>query len=161
MWFLLVLWSGGIKLMTVLQLYDVILSYLFPSSGGQLIISAPILFECLCFCLQVIRKGWLTLHNISFMKGGSKDFWFVLTAENLSWFKDEEVSRNEFPLFWALRDVEYSLTWWCLSTQSQNTYDVHTSNYFIFIGMLVISNPHLENTMVRMILRGDAVYLVK
>ena len=40
---------------------------------------------------QVIRKGWLTLHNISFMKGGSKDFWFVLTAESLSWFKDEEV----------------------------------------------------------------------
>lgn len=26
------------------------------------------------------------------MKGGSKDFWFVLTAESLSWFKDEEVS---------------------------------------------------------------------
>ena len=43
---------------------------------------------------QVIRKGWLTLHNISFMKGGSKDFWFVLTAESLSWFKDEEV-RNQ------------------------------------------------------------------
>ena len=40
---------------------------------------------------QVIRKGWLSLHNISFIKGGSKDFWFVLTAENLSWFKDEEV----------------------------------------------------------------------
>ena len=42
---------------------------------------------------QVIRKGWLTLHNISFMKGGSKDFWFVLTAESLAWFKDEEVSQ--------------------------------------------------------------------
>jgi dynamin GTPase len=42
-------------------------------------------------CLQVIRKGWLSLHNISFIKGGSKDFWFVLTAENLSWFKDDEV----------------------------------------------------------------------
>lgn len=25
------------------------------------------------------------------MKGGSKDFWFVLTAESLSWYKDEEV----------------------------------------------------------------------
>ena len=42
--------------------------------------------------LQVIRKGWLSLHNISFIKGGSKDFWFVLTAESLAWFKDEEVS---------------------------------------------------------------------
>ncbi|MEQ2167661.1 hypothetical protein GOODEAATRI_006371 [Goodea atripinnis] len=37
----------------------------------------------------VIRKGWLTL-NISIMKGGSKEYWFVLTAESLSWYKDEE-----------------------------------------------------------------------
>ncbi|KAI5091044.1 dynamin-2 isoform X7 [Silurus meridionalis] len=39
--------------------------------------------------IEVIRKGWLT--NISFMKGGSKEYWFVLTAESLSWYKDEEV----------------------------------------------------------------------
>ncbi|TTE81762.1 Dynamin-2 [Bagarius yarrelli] len=38
---------------------------------------------------QVIRKGWLTI-NISIMKGGSRDYWFVLTAESLSWYKDEE-----------------------------------------------------------------------
>lgn len=25
------------------------------------------------------------------MKGGSKEYWFVLTAESLSWYKDEEV----------------------------------------------------------------------
>lgn len=42
--------------------------------------------------LQVIRKGWLALHNISMFKGGKTEFWFVLTAENISWFKDEEVS---------------------------------------------------------------------
>lgn len=40
--------------------------------------------------MQVIRKGWLTI-NISIMKGGSKEYWFVLTAESLSWYKDEEV----------------------------------------------------------------------
>lgn len=40
---------------------------------------------------QVIRKGWLTINNISLMKGGSKEYWFVLTAESLSWYKDEEV----------------------------------------------------------------------
>ncbi len=40
--------------------------------------------------LQVIRRGWLTI-NISIMKGGSKDYWFILTAESLSWYKDEEV----------------------------------------------------------------------
>ncbi|XP_073798069.1 dynamin-2 isoform X15 [Danio rerio] len=42
---------------------------------------------------QVIRKGWLTL-NISIMKGGSKEYWFVLTAESLSWYKDEEINKN-------------------------------------------------------------------
>uniref|UniRef100_A0A8D2IVK0 dynamin GTPase n=1 Tax=Varanus komodoensis TaxID=61221 RepID=A0A8D2IVK0_VARKO len=39
----------------------------------------------------VIRRGWLTINNISIMKGGSKEYWFVLTAESLSWYKDEEV----------------------------------------------------------------------
>ncbi|KFQ65314.1 Dynamin-3, partial [Pelecanus crispus] len=43
---------------------------------------------------QVIRKGWLTINNIGIMKGGSKEYWFVLTAESLSWYKDDEV-RNE------------------------------------------------------------------
>ncbi|XP_039224615.1 dynamin-2 isoform X4 [Crotalus tigris] len=40
---------------------------------------------------QVIRRGWLTINNISIMKGGSKEYWFILTAESLSWYKDEEV----------------------------------------------------------------------
>lgn len=43
---------------------------------------------------QVIRKGWLTINNIGIMKGGSKEYWFVLTAENLSWYKDDEVSKG-------------------------------------------------------------------
>ncbi|KAJ8798207.1 hypothetical protein J1605_016840 [Eschrichtius robustus] len=42
------------------------------------------------FSCQVIRRGWLTINNISLMKGGSKEYWFVLTAESLSWYKDEE-----------------------------------------------------------------------
>ncbi|XP_054769970.1 dynamin-1-like isoform X1 [Lytechinus pictus] len=45
---------------------------------------------------QVIRKGWMNLHNISFMKGGAKDYWFVLTAESLGWFKDEEEKENKY-----------------------------------------------------------------
>lgn len=44
--------------------------------------------------LQVIRKGWLTISNIGIMKGGSKGYWFVLTAESLSWYKDDEVSHR-------------------------------------------------------------------
>uniref|UniRef100_A0A9J8BSL1 Dynamin-2 n=1 Tax=Cyprinus carpio carpio TaxID=630221 RepID=A0A9J8BSL1_CYPCA len=57
---------------------------------------------------QVIRKGWLTL-NISIMKGGSKAYWFVLTAESLSWYKDEEEKEKKYMLpldNLKLRDVE-------------------------------------------------------
>uniref|UniRef100_A0A3Q3WJB2 Dynamin-2 n=1 Tax=Mola mola TaxID=94237 RepID=A0A3Q3WJB2_MOLML len=46
---------------------------------------------------QVIRKGWLTIH-ISIMKGGSKEYWFVLTAESLSWYKDEEEKEKKYML---------------------------------------------------------------
>ena len=43
--------------------------------------------------VQVVRKGWLTLHsNVSMLKGGSKEFWFVLGSETLVWFKDKDVS---------------------------------------------------------------------
>ncbi|XP_025112002.1 dynamin-1-like isoform X4 [Pomacea canaliculata] len=58
---------------------------------------------------QVIRKGWLSLHNISFIKGGSKDFWFVLTSENLAWYKDEEEKEKRYMLpleGLRIRDVE-------------------------------------------------------
>ena len=40
---------------------------------------------------QVIRKGYMSIHNLGIMKGGSRDYWFVLTSESISWFKDEEV----------------------------------------------------------------------
>ncbi|XP_033500870.1 dynamin-2 isoform X5 [Epinephelus lanceolatus] len=57
---------------------------------------------------QVIRKGWLTI-NISIMKGGSKEYWFVLTAESLSWYKDEEEKEKKYMLpldNLKIRDVE-------------------------------------------------------
>ncbi|XP_076000281.1 dynamin-2 isoform X2 [Genypterus blacodes] len=60
--------------------------------------------------ILVIRKGWLTL-NISIMKGGSKEFWFVLTAESLSWYKDEEEKEKKYMLpldNLKLRDCEKS-----------------------------------------------------
>lgn len=58
---------------------------------------------------QVIRKGWLALHNISMFKGGKAEFWFVLTAENLMWFKDEEEKEKKYMLSLdnlKLRDME-------------------------------------------------------
>ncbi|XP_042178151.1 dynamin-2 isoform X4 [Oncorhynchus tshawytscha] len=61
--------------------------------------------------LIVIRKGWLTVNNISIIKGGAKEYWFVLTAESLSWFKDEEEKEKKYMLpldNLKLRDVEKS-----------------------------------------------------
>uniref|UniRef100_A0A8C0G2M3 dynamin GTPase n=1 Tax=Chelonoidis abingdonii TaxID=106734 RepID=A0A8C0G2M3_CHEAB len=58
---------------------------------------------------QVIRKGWLTINNIGIMKGGAKEYWFVLTAENLSWYKDDEEKEKKYMLpvdNLKLRDVE-------------------------------------------------------
>uniref|UniRef100_A0A8C4PKI2 Dynamin-2 n=1 Tax=Equus asinus asinus TaxID=83772 RepID=A0A8C4PKI2_EQUAS len=53
--------------------------------------------------------GWLTINNISLMKGGSKEYWFVLTAESLSWYKDEEEKEKKYMLpldNLKIRDVE-------------------------------------------------------
>ncbi|XP_068562369.1 dynamin-1a isoform X1 [Cebidichthys violaceus] len=58
---------------------------------------------------KVIRKGWLTINNISIMKGGAKEYWFVLTAESLSWYKDDEEKEKKYMLQvdnLKLRDVE-------------------------------------------------------
>ncbi|KAJ8346806.1 hypothetical protein SKAU_G00282070 [Synaphobranchus kaupii] len=58
---------------------------------------------------EVIRKGWLTINNIGIMKGGAKEYWFVLTAESLSWYKDDEEKEKKYMLQvdnLKLRDVE-------------------------------------------------------
>uniref|UniRef100_A0A671U5P5 Dynamin 1 n=1 Tax=Sparus aurata TaxID=8175 RepID=A0A671U5P5_SPAAU len=60
---------------------------------------------------QVIRKGWLTINNISIMKGGAKEYWFVLTAETLSWYKDDEEKEKKYMLpvdNLKLKDIEKS-----------------------------------------------------
>ncbi|XP_015247847.1 PREDICTED: dynamin-1 isoform X6 [Cyprinodon variegatus] len=59
--------------------------------------------------IMVIRKGWLTINNIGIMKGGAKEYWFVLTAESLSWYKDDEEKEKKYMLpvdNLKLRDVE-------------------------------------------------------
>ncbi|XP_051558582.1 dynamin-2 isoform X1 [Myxocyprinus asiaticus] len=78
---------------------------------------------------QVIRRGWLTI-NISIMKGGSKDYWFVLTAESLSWYKDEEEKEKKFMLpldNLKIRDVEKGFmstkhTFAIFNTEQRNVY---------------------------------------
>uniref|UniRef100_A0A8C1NB86 dynamin GTPase n=1 Tax=Cyprinus carpio TaxID=7962 RepID=A0A8C1NB86_CYPCA len=78
---------------------------------------------------QVIRRGWLTI-NISIMKGGSKDYWFILTAESLSWYKDEEEKEKKFMLpldNLKLRDAEKGFmstkpTFAIFNTDQRNVY---------------------------------------
>ncbi|XP_055335597.1 dynamin-1-like [Paramacrobiotus metropolitanus] len=48
---------------------------------------------------QVIRKGFLAMHNIGgSMFSRARDAYFVLTSENLSWFKDETEAEKKFML---------------------------------------------------------------
>ncbi|XP_063747074.1 dynamin 3a isoform X3 [Eleginops maclovinus] len=61
--------------------------------------------------LIVIRKGWLTISNLGIMKGGAKEYWFILSAESLSWFKDDEEKEKKYMLpldNLKFRDVEKS-----------------------------------------------------
>ncbi|KAJ8933482.1 hypothetical protein NQ314_013980, partial [Rhamnusium bicolor] len=56
---------------------------------------------------QVIRKGFMCLHNLSIIKG--RDFWFVLSSESLAWYKDEEEKEIQYilPLVnLKIRDME-------------------------------------------------------
>ncbi|XP_073350309.1 dynamin-2 isoform X2 [Pagrus major] len=79
--------------------------------------------------ILVIRKGWLTI-NISIMKGGSKEYWFVLTAESLSWYKDEEEKEKKYMLpldNLKIRDVEKGFMstkhiFAIFNTESRNVY---------------------------------------
>ncbi|XP_063796054.1 dynamin-3 isoform X2 [Pseudophryne corroboree] len=82
---------------------------------------------------QVIRKGWLTISNISIMKGGSKDYWFILTAESLSWYKDDEEKEKKYMLpldNLKVRDVEKSFMsskhiFALFNTEQRNVYKDH------------------------------------
>uniref|UniRef100_A0A7N8YKM9 Dynamin-2 n=1 Tax=Mastacembelus armatus TaxID=205130 RepID=A0A7N8YKM9_9TELE len=88
----------------VLLLIDIELSYINTNHEDFI----GFYYQHLDSHLQVIRRGWLTI-NISIMKGGSKDYWFVLTAESLSWYKDEEEKEKKYMLpldNLKLRDVE-------------------------------------------------------
>ena len=40
---------------------------------------------------QLIRKGWLSI-PVSLIKGSTREFWFVLSSDSLTWYKDNEVS---------------------------------------------------------------------
>ncbi|XP_037036298.1 dynamin isoform X4 [Bradysia coprophila] len=58
---------------------------------------------------QVIRKGHMCIQNLGIMKGGSRPYWFVLTSESISWFKEEDEKEKKYMLpldGLKLRDIE-------------------------------------------------------
>ncbi|KAM7540128.1 hypothetical protein Aperf_G00000032930 [Anoplocephala perfoliata] len=60
---------------------------------------------------RVIRRGWLGLQNVALIRGGSKDFWFVLNAETLTWYKDDDEKEKRYVLLLdglKVKDVESS-----------------------------------------------------
>lgn len=42
---------------------------------------------------QLIRKGWLSI-PVSLIKGSTREYWFVLSSDSLTWYKDNEVSES-------------------------------------------------------------------
>nr|XP_061834205.1 dynamin-3-like isoform X1 [Nerophis lumbriciformis] len=80
--------------------------------------------------LIVIHKGWLTITNVSII---AKDYWFVLTAESLSWFKDNEETEKRYMLpldNLKLRDVDKGFmsskfAFAVFNTESRNVYKDH------------------------------------
>uniref|UniRef100_A0A1I7U4V1 dynamin GTPase n=1 Tax=Caenorhabditis tropicalis TaxID=1561998 RepID=A0A1I7U4V1_9PELO len=58
---------------------------------------------------QVIRKGWLSV-NVSLFRG-SRDSFFVLSSENLSWYKDDqEKEKNGKNIFKDSKQLELGCT---------------------------------------------------
>uniref|UniRef100_A0A8C6LV25 Interferon-induced GTP-binding protein Mx n=1 Tax=Nothobranchius furzeri TaxID=105023 RepID=A0A8C6LV25_NOTFU len=69
-------------------------------------------------------------NNIGIMKGGAKEFWFILSTESLSWFRDEEEKEKKYMLpldNLKLRDVEKGFmsskfVFAIFNTESRNVY---------------------------------------
>ncbi|XP_010766917.1 dynamin 3a [Notothenia coriiceps] len=59
--------------------------------------------------LIVIRKGWLTISNLGIMKGGAREYWFILSAESLSWFKDDEVRHSHVNKYHTKTTQQYTI----------------------------------------------------
>lgn len=57
----------------------------------------------------------MCIHNLGIMKGGSRDYWFVLTSESLSWFKDEEEKDKKYMLPLDGLKIKVVIVYWLLS----------------------------------------------
>ena len=85
---------------------------------------------------QVIRKGYMAIHYVGKLRG-SRDYWFVLTSQNLSWYKDEEERDTKFMLTLnglKIRDIEQGFmsrrhTFALFNQNNQNVFKVFLQNF--------------------------------
>lgn len=57
---------------------------------------------------QLIRKGWLSI-PVSLIKGSTREYWFVLSSDSLTWYKDNEEKDMKYSLRledMRVRDIE-------------------------------------------------------
>lgn len=135
---LLLLFSAVKSLAVCPALHELIFYHIF----NQPVLSMPLSCcpSCHLSCLssavvQVIRKGWLTITNMGIMKGGAKGFWFILSTESLSWFKDEEVRPQSNNLFYALKQIDQTKIG--SRVDHHFIYSIQNKSQFLFIYLFI------------------------
>lgn len=76
----------------------------------------------------------INLNDVGIITGGSRPYWFVLTSENISWYKDEDEKEKKFMLpldGLKLRDIEQGFmsrrhTFALFNPEGRNVYKVRT-----------------------------------
>lgn len=80
--------------------------------------------------------------------GSSRPYWFVLTSESISWYKDEDEKEKKFMLpldCLKLRDIEQGFmsrrhTFALFNPEGRNIYKVSKLNYKNFIKIAIFNN---------------------
>jgi len=92
----------------------------------------------------------MCIHNLGIMKGGSRGYWFVLTSESLSWFKDEEENEKKYMLSLdslKLKDLESGFmgkrrnTFALFNPEGHNVYKVKNRLLHLVIVFVKINLP--------------------
>ena len=79
---------------------------------------------------QIVRKGWLGIGSGGVLKG-SKEQWFVLTTESISWYKDDQEKEKRFMLpLQGLRFKEVKTKGFMQSKFSFSIYHEQSRNVF-------------------------------
>ena len=85
------------------------------------------------------------MNIVGIITGGSRPYWFVLTSENISWYKDEDEKEKKFMLpldGLKLRDIEQGFmsrrhTFALFNPEGRNVYKVMN---FLLINLILDFN---------------------